>query len=584
MDQVEEIKQKIDIVELVGGYVTLKQGGRNFKGLCPFHQEKSPSFMVNPEIGIYKCFGCGKGGDIFTFIQEIEGLEFPEALALLAERAGVKLKNTGRGENRSELEEMRSAHDQAAAYYHFLLTKHPVGQVARDYLKNRQITPALIERFQLGFALDSWDGLKKYLAEKKNFKPELLEKGGLLIRSDKGSVYDRFRARVMFPLRDHRGVTVGFAGRVIPSLADQREAKYINSPETPLYHKSRVLYGLFEAKQEIRNKDRVVLVEGELDMISSFAAGVGETVAIKGTALTEEHLKLLGRLTQNLVLALDADSAGDTAAKRSIALAEEAGMNVKVIKIEDAKDPDEIARHNPKQWRELVDKAVDIYEFYLSTSLKKHDPKTVEGKRRITAEVIPILAKITNQVVRGFYSKKLATVLSVGEESVNAEIDRVSRGLVTMETKTKPEVASVVMHQGDLIKDLLRLLWESQPSETTQAAKNLAGLSLPEAGGQLVLHWLEFDSGAMGEKRVIEFIKSLPPELKALAGEIYLESVDTTRLERDIETTLKQLVQQLVKRKLDQITVLIKQAEQKKDKVELKKLQGSFVQWSRRLS
>jgi DNA primase len=582
MDQVDEIKQKIDMVELVSGYVKLKQAGRNFKGLCPFHQEKSPSFMVNPELGIFKCFGCGKGGDCFSFVEEIEGLDFAEALAFLAERAGIKLEPRGDGRARTDMEQMRLAHDLAAQYYHYLLTEHPVGQVARDYLQSRGIDQKLINTFNLGFALNNWDGLKQYLVEKKKLPISILEQGGLLVRSSKGSFYDRFRGRVIFPLRDHKGKTIGFAGRILPEYETDREAKYINSPETPLYHKGKVLYGLFEAKQTVREKDRLVLVEGELDMISSFAAGIREVVAIKGTALTPEHLTLLGRFTRNLILALDSDSAGDAAARRSIELAENQGFNLKVIQIKDAKDPDEIARKNPGQWAQLVDEAVDVYQFYLDSSLRKHDPKTIEGKRRVSQEVLPVMAKISNQVIKAHYTKKLAEVLGVGEESVVAEMGRITRG-EPLPVPVKTEVVTPTDQREMLGKEALRLMWEAD-DDIGQVRKKLSGLPLTHAYGQIIQRWLDFDSDLKGEDRTIAFIKSLPPQLQPTAAEVYLEPVDSSRLDRDLAAILDQLERVLVKHKLDQLTVEIKLAEAQKRKRELKQLQSEFVKWSRRLS
>lgn len=584
MDQVEEVKQKTDIVELVSGYVTLKQAGRNFKGLCPFHQEKTPSFMVNPELGIYKCFGCSKGGDVFNFVEEIEGLEFGEALAMLAERAGVKLQPRPGQADQTELDQMREVHDLANQYYHYLLTKHTVGKIGRDYLKSRKITAKIIDKFQLGFAINAWDGLARFLVTKKKFSPELLEKAGLLVRSSKGSHYDRFRGRIIFPLRDHKGKTVGFAGRILPIYTSDKEAKYINSPETPLYHKSQMLYGLYEAKQAIREKDRVVLVEGELDMISSFTAGMGETVAIKGTALTEDHIRLLGRYTHNLILALDADAAGTAAAKRSIILAENAGMNVKVIEICGGKDPDDIARGDPKLWRQMVEAAVDVYQFYLNAALKEHNPSTVEGKRRITAEIIPVLDKISNRVIRDHYVRKLAATLGVGEESVNAEIERSSRGEKLAQVTTKPTPSSAPDQASQLGREVVRLLWETDSRGWDVAKKRLAGLPLPGATGQLIQRWLELEANQGGDAAVVAFIKKLPPEIRALAGEIYLEPVDDRHLERDLETTLDQFEKYLVRQKMDQLTGLIKEAERNKNKGDLKNLQSQFVHWSRRLS
>jgi DNA primase len=261
-DQVDEIKRKTDIVGVIGTYVPLKKMGRHHKGLCPFHSEKTPSFMVNEEMGLYKCFGCNQGGDVIKFLMEIEGIEFREALERLAERAGVKLVSMRRDES-DERTKMLEVMDLAARYYHWLLTEGNAGKAAREYLAGRKISLKIIETFNLGFSMPSWDGLMNYLIKKKGYKEELLERVGLVSRKSSGSgVYDKFRGRIMFPLCDTSGKVVGFTGRVMPALAKEDEPKYMNSPETPLYHKSRMLYGFFQAKKAIRESKRVVVADG----------------------------------------------------------------------------------------------------------------------------------------------------------------------------------------------------------------------------------------------------------------------------------------------------------------------------------
>ncbi|OGM11297.1 DNA primase, partial [Candidatus Woesebacteria bacterium RBG_16_39_8b] len=317
MDQVDEVKQKNDIVQVVGSHVNLKKAGRNYKGLCPFHQEKTPSFMVSPELQIYKCFGCGESGDVIAFLQKLEHMDFYEALKFLADRVGIKLAPvSGKfGEN----ERIYQISHSASNFYRYVLLSHSAGKKALAYLtRERGIRMDVVKKFNLGFSPDKPEVLANYLIKKKKFSAEELIKAGLVYRRS-GRLIDRFARRLVFPISDHRGNVVGFAGRVLPD--DKTEmGKYINSPETPVYHKSRSLYGLNFSKSEIKSSGSAVVVEGELDFISTYRAGIKNVVAIKGTAFTLEQISLLSRFTSKLVLALDSDFAGSIAARRGITI------------------------------------------------------------------------------------------------------------------------------------------------------------------------------------------------------------------------------------------------------------------------
>jgi DNA primase len=408
VDQLEEIKRKIDIVELINEFVPLKKTGRNFKALCPFHSENAPSFVVSPERQIFKCFGCGESGDIFGFLMKTEGLEFGEALRILAKRAGVKLRRYQPSEAEKQKTLLYEINHLASEFYHYLLASHRVGKQALQYLKvKRGIKDETIHLFKLGFAPAMWDGLQKFLVGKKGYQVEALEKAGLVIKSEKGrGYYDRFRARIMFPLEDHRSNVAGFAGRTLDPR--QTEAKYINTPETLIYHKSDLLYGLKQNKEAIKKANAVILVEGELDTLSSYQVGVKNVVAIKGSALTGSQVSLLKRFTENLVLALDRDVAGDQAARRGIEVADQAGMAIKVVKLRGGKDPDEVAQKNASLWKKLVKEAMPVYDYFLDLALTRFKAKTAEGKRAIGKEMVPVLAKISDEIVRSHYIGQLA--------------------------------------------------------------------------------------------------------------------------------------------------------------------------------
>ncbi len=572
-DQVEEVKRRADIVWVIGGYMTLKRGGKNYKGLCPFHGEKSPSFMVSPELQMYKCFGCGESGDVISFVEKIEGIEFVEALTMLADRVGVKLQFKG-GEERSEKDKLIEIHEWAANYYHYLLTKHKVGKAAAEYLAGRKVSKKLITEFRLGYSLAAWDGLYKYLTLKKKVEERLLQKTGLIIKGGRGGYYDRFRGRVMIPLLDVRGRVIAFAGRVMPG-ADKEEPKYINSPETEIYHKGEALFGLYQAKADIRKNDRVVVVEGDMDMISSFGAGVGETVAIKGTALTEEQLLKLSRLTRNLILALDADTAGEAAIKRGIQMAEKLEMNTKIVVIEGGKDPDDVARENPKMWIKEVDGAKDIYQYYLESALKKFDAGSVDGKRKISEEVVPILARASNKVIQAVYVRKLSEALGVGEESVMREMERVGRGGTT-EVKREEKKENRGM-EVELTVEILALMLRLAGDQRTEWLKKWREKGV-NGGVKAVVEEL---MGWKGE--VAEFIKSQPEERRGLIGEAYLLEVDESRIERDLKGAINEWVKMGVKKRLEELKNLVREAERKGEGEESTKWQVEVVELMKKL-
>ena len=341
-DHVAQVKQKTDIVSLISEYIDLKKAGRNYRAPCPFHSEKTPSFMVSPELQIFKCFGCSESGDVYSFLQKYENMDFPEALKFLADRAGIKLTQA-KFRKSGEKEKLYEINNLATKFYQYILLKHSAGKEALSYLtKGRGLRAATIKTFQLGFSPDVSDAVKKFLVDKKKFRSEDLARAGILY-SGGGRPVDRFMGRVVFPLLDHRGNAVGFAGRTLPSKekslpAGKHMAKYINSPETPVYHKSNLLYGLNLTRSEIKSERQAVVVEGELDLISSWQVGVKNIVALKGSAFTQSQANLLSRFTKEVVLALDADIAGDMAARRGIAIAEAEGLEVKVARLGNYKD------------------------------------------------------------------------------------------------------------------------------------------------------------------------------------------------------------------------------------------------------
>jgi len=411
MDQLDEIKAKVDIVEFIGQYLPLKKAGRNFRTVCPFHGDKDPSLIVSPDKQIWHCFGCGLGGDIFGFLMKKEGIEFIDALGQLAERAGIELKTRPRDWGiRTKL---LAINELAAKFFEKYLADTTAGRQAMNYLINRGLTAETITKFRLGYAPAGWDFLFRFLS-RKEFTPEEIEKAGIIVNKN-GKQYDKFRHRLMFPITDVSGKTVGFTGRVLDN-ADQ--PKYLNSPETPVFNKGRILYGLSVTKADIQTKKTAVLVEGQMDALSSYQAGVTNVVASSGTALTAEQLELLHRHAETLILALDADSAGSEATKRAIELASARDLEIKVAILEGFKDPDECAKADPAKWREVVASAVPIIDFYIGYAIKKYGIASVNDKKKVVAEVLPAINLLGSPVEKDQYVKKLSEALNINQTNL----------------------------------------------------------------------------------------------------------------------------------------------------------------------
>ncbi len=450
--QVEQVKQAIDIVVLVGERVKLTKAGKNYKGLCPFHSEKSPSFFVTPELGRYKCFGCQESGDVFTFLMKMDALTFGQALSDLAKRAGIALTNIPRTGEEKKKERLFGLLSLAKEYYHFLLLSHAVGKQALEYVRKRGITQSTIENFSLGYAGESWDALQQYLCKKKGYTQQELLDAGLVVKNDRGRIYDRFRGRIMFPLLSHRGQVVGFSGRLL--VSDAKEAKYINTPETALYHKSELLFGYTQAASLIRKSNEVLICEGEFDVLSSMQAHVGNVVAIKGSALTAAHVKFLSHTVSKIILALDADAAGITATKRAIAVVRESGADVllRVVPLTGGKDPDDIAKNDPNGWRAMVASSVSVYEYLISVAFAKQDSSTGEGKRLITSELAPILSGIDHAVERAHYVSFVAQKLGCSEDALLAEMRKsVLPEYVRAQTGKKTKTDTPVLDRREVL-------------------------------------------------------------------------------------------------------------------------------------
>lgn len=421
-DFVDDIKSRLGIEEVVSQYVQLKKAGRNFKGLCPFHSEKSPSFVVSPEKQICHCFGCNKGGDIFAFTQEVEGVSFVEAMKILADRAGIKIDSDKMEKKapKSEKDLYFKAHDLACDFFEQQLHTTNDGKKVLDYLYRRGLKDETIKEFRLGFAPDKYDELYPLLI-KKGITKDVLIKSGLVsaknLASD--SIYDKYRARLMFPIFDNVGRVCGFGGR---ALKHDQAPKYLNSPENPIYNKSRVLYGLYHSKKYIKEQNQIVLVEGYFDVILPYQAGVRNLVASSGTALSNEQVRIIKRLTGNVVTSFDTDSAGIEASKRAYFLFQNEDILVKTVTGIDKKDPADFVLEHGDKFKELVDKAQDFISFIIGKLIASNDVSNLSGRRKVIKELLPYYQGMS-PTTRDFSVKELSQRLGINERHLHEEIE-----------------------------------------------------------------------------------------------------------------------------------------------------------------
>lgn len=419
---IEQIRDQNDIVELISEYVPLKKRGKNYTGLCPFHEEKKPSFSVSPERQIFHCFGCGMGGNIFKFLMEYQKMSFLDAVRFLAERAHITLPARSSGEDTSRYQALYEANHLAAAHYYQQLEENADAEKARRYLTRRGFTGPIVERFRLGYAPPGWDGLINR-ARRRRITPETLYRAGLVLKRDYGEgYYDRFRDRLIFPITNLSGKYIGFGGRV---LEETDEVKYINSPETPIYQKGKVLYGLHQASQAIRRSGRAVIVEGYTDLLSLVQAGVENVVASLGTALTRPQARLLSRYAKEAVLLYDADSAGLAAAERGADMLLEAGLSVRILSLPSGMDPDQAVRQKGADFIvESLEQAETFLDFKLRYLLEQQESTSVSGQAEVLEALGRTIAVIADPIRRGLYVKEIAERLKVKEELVLLAVDR----------------------------------------------------------------------------------------------------------------------------------------------------------------
>jgi DNA primase len=593
---IEEIKSKLNIVDLVGAYVRLQKMGAHFKAPCPFHNEKTPSFMVNEDRQMWHCFGCNKGGDAFAFLMEIEGIDFREALKILADRTGIELPKYSKDQDAGVKNRSLEILELSTKFYEKQLWDGVGKKTSLPYLYERGLNDEYIKNFRLGFAPDGWRNVLDFLIG-RGFTADEIEKTGLAIRKEEGGHYDRFRARVMFPIMDILGRVIGYSARVAPG-GDDTQAKYINTPETHLYHKSHVLYGISRAKQTMKQQDFALMVEGNMDVIAAHQAGIANTVAVSGTALTGDQLALIKRYTENIRLFFDMDGAGQTAARRSTEIALEKGFTVSIVSILQGKDAADIAKDNPEFLRTAVAQSMPALQYFLEKQLQAYDKRLPEGKRKIAHEYINLLRFVSHDIDRAFWIRKLSEALDVEETTIVDVLHKVmgehSVLQSSSETPTEKNTASSLSIQSfERRSDFLRRQICSAMVLDSSVWKRLVA-SVPEN----ITHFLEQDRvfQILCEKgKNVDFIfddllttlleSGLQQEITKLyfEGERILEGMHFADNEekriyinRIVDQYLSELAKELRKESMVRLERSMKDAQDRGDKDEAKRLRAEF--------
>jgi DNA primase len=599
-DLIEEIRRRNDIVEVISEYLPLKGSGGSFKALCPFHSEKTPSFTVTRQKQIFHCFGCSTGGNVFHFIMKYEHMNFPEAVAYLAKRSGVALPKrrspTASSPLEAHKERLYGANEMAAEYFHKLLLNTPQGEKTRAYLSKRGVNEHSVARFQLGYAPSGWDGLLRYGAE-HGLQPQILAEVGLVKARDDGrGFYDRFRDRLMFPIHNPVGRVVGLGGRLLDNLPEA--PKYLNSPETSIYRKGTLLYGLHLAKQSIRAEGRVLIVEGYLDLISLFQAGIEHVVATLGTALTRSHVQLLKAYAKEAVLVFDGDAAGRSAALRgreyflqghlryflpsaqlsSVKGSQEGDLHAKVVLLPQGHDPDTFVQAaGPDALLAKVQEAQPFIEFLLDTEAAGHDLASIQGKLAYVRQLLPLIVNLTNEVERTEYLSELVKRTGIAPSALADELHKLRRGGARAEAMAETHYFPSLGPERLLVQLLL-----TQRTWIPYARSQLPGEAVEEPNLRAILQTLYLLASDSGELDVAALLERLPDDQQRdLVARLALEPLGDEGVQQQIDDCLRAIRRRGIEMQLKGLKEGMHEAEQRGDMVGLAHLQRQFAELRR---
>ncbi len=579
MDQTDEIKKKIDVVDLISSYLTLQKAGRNFRACCPFHKEKTPSFMVSSEKQIWYCFGCNQGGDIFSFIERMEGLDFVGALNLLADRAGVILERQRGGAKKSEKDKYFEMTSLASKFFSYILWETKAGEEARKYLlEKRGLTAEIIKEFGVGYSPDQQTLLHDFLA-KKDFKDEDMLKIGLITRNTQGRIVDKFRDRIIFPIYSVAGKVVGFGGRIFHESKNPNftPPKYLNSPQSDIYDKSSTLYGLYQAKEAIREKDLAIVVEGYMDVISSHQAGVKNVVASSGTALTAEQVVIASRYASSLAFSFDTDQAGQMALKRALDMTRYEDVAIKAIAIKEGKDPDDLIKISPKKWEEATANPVPILEFFYQNLIAGRDLTQVEEKKKVAKEFLPILAVVSDNIEKAYWIKKISNDLAIGESYIQEALNKAKIPLASIKKEAKNTGGSDFKVSKELLLLGSLILFEDKRDERLKRLQeaNFLDDKAKNIYKAIVKCHNQADSAVFSQEMVKNELSREDQE--AVDMVIFLttnlfESIDQKSARKDMERLFQDVLQNDVDRQKKDLEREIGLADKVKDKEKVKGL------------
>ena len=556
---IDEIRDRTDIVTVISDHVVLKKTGKNYKGLCPFHSEKTPSFSVSPDKRIYHCFGCGTGGNVFKFLMEIQSISFPEVLKVLAERAGVPLprntSNQSADPKQKERDALRKLNEAATRYFQSLLKNPESGLSARNYLTSRHFDADTLERYRIGWAAPTWRGLLTHVQQKSSVTQEQLIQSGLIIqKEDSSTVYDRFRGRVIFPIKDLHANIIGFGGR---SINEEDQPKYLNSPETLLYQKSETLFGMDQAKQAIRRENQVILVEGYFDQMRAVQHGIEHVVATCGTALTAKQAGMLRNHAETAILIFDSDSAGRSASEKGFDILLEHGLNVKIVALPDGQDPDSfIHEQGVEIFLEKIRNAQPFMESYIDALIQKSPGKTPENRVNMANQILPLLAKIKNPVERSAWLEKFTSMTGIDDSTFLKALKKALSQNQPRLAETKSELVPLLNLEKHLVHLILSdkktaeaILLEVDPEEFSDPALRTIAQTCRQ----------KIDNGE--DLKIDQLLdQTEDPEIRNLLSRLGLEAVEFDAPERTIKDCVGKFKEVRLKSKIKDLKLQRTQA------------------------
>jgi len=571
MSHVEQIKERLNIVDVVSSYIKLEKAGSNFRARCPFHTEKTPSFFISPERNTYHCFGCNSGGDAFSFVEEIEGLDFKGALKILADKAGVELRPIDKGE-KDEKERLHKILEEATIFFQIELTKN---NEVLSYLYKRGISSATLKKFRVGFAPDGWSVLYDLLKSKSYSDSEMEKVGLVIIKGSSGRPYDRFRSRIMFPVCDNAGRVVAFSGRIFSAQGgsaldggDVVVAKYINSPETVLYSKSNILYGYEKAKNAIRKEDLCIVVEGQMDLLASHQAGVENTVAISGTALTPWHIRIIKRVSSNIAFAFDADKAGTKALYKSALASLPQNISVEVISMPENSDPADIAFKDSDKWREYIKDRKNIILYFLSF-LKNEETDTGNFRKKAGEIVLPLIKRIDNKIIQEHFVEEASNAMSISKEAVVEEMNKIVIDQKEEDTDKKDKITDTKSYTRKEVLEnqiISIILW--------QESLKTSNISIQSTKETISVFSKDFEDK-------LKDIKESEKEEKIFTAEQYFVG---RNIESEIDEIISDFKKEIIKEELKEESLRLREAEKNGDTKKASEILKRYQELSKHIS